>query len=455
MLDNKKYIIILILLGVLLLVNLFKVTAATYYVSPDGKATWPECKTIENPCKASNNETEFLNAPSGAKIIFLDGVYQNLQKKKSISYIYGAWSPKNSNVTFKALNTHKAILVGAWTSGISPGSNIESVSVSVFTAVDVDNIVFDGFTVRAVNGTKSVMSSVQFRRSNNSIIKNCLIEGAEHSTGGANNYEGIRGEDSDFLQVYNCTVRDFIESSGNYNTSGFKSYRCNNLTIKNNDFFNNTTGIFIKGSPQHNVKIVNNYIYNNIGQGIHLLASNSPVFNATISNNLFVNNGLWFAPDEREMSKIDNLEISNNTFWGKNFSWSTNYSIGKGPRIYNNIIANVKDYAMISKYDYGLDGPQEIDHNCIPFPVKIRMRDYSKRAISYYSLSSWNSSGELANGLNPGDGSFASDPLFLNYSKTMSQKNDFILRNDSPCRQAGRYMSDIGADISLIGVKDY
>lgn len=58
----------------------------------------------------------------------------------------------------------------------------------------------------------------------------------------------------------------------------------------------------------------------------------------------------------------------------------------------------------------------------------------------------------MTNGGNPGGGSLASNPYFLNESGTMSVLNDFRLAPNSPCLGAGRNGVDMGANIDYVGV---
>jgi hypothetical protein len=66
-------------------------------------------------------------------------------------------------------------------------------------------------------------------------------------------------------------------------------------------------------------------------------------------------------------------------------------------------------------------------------------------------LPAWQTSGQLAGGGNPGEGSLNSNPRFVNAGGKFGSVEDFRLAPDSPCRKAGRAGQDMGADIDLVG----
>ncbi len=441
--------------------------ASSYYVSPDGTETWPNCTSPSNPCRASNTDRNFLNAKAGDTVYFLDGTYFGLQQSSNQSYRTPAWNPVNSGtadnfITFKALNTRKVELIGLSFKG--DGTSVDGIPgegdgtfVAVIGAHNRDYIIWDGFIVRGVNNSNnSIMAGIHLWNSKNSAIKNIDIYGVEHSLGGSSNWQGLRSESTDYTLFENCYVQGYKEISNNYNTSGFKSYNADNLIIKNCVFEDCTTGIFLKGFPHKSPLIENNWIKNN-HRGIHTLESsysaNEPNIDVVVRNNLFSgNNTNFYVIDNRNKFSL-RMVFHNNTFvGGKSISW-TGADTGEGPTIYNNIFYTKGETNAWNLFSYNSNAAPLFaeDHNRLDFSSPIRLRLWS--GPSYTSLTSWQASEELYGGGNPGANSTTADPMFVNSSGTLSQLHDFVLSSNSPLRGAGRNGANMGANISEVGVK--
>lgn len=448
-----KHIITLTFLSFLLTVFIsFSVSAADYYVSPDGVAEWPNC-TKENTC---HPHTALENAQAGDTVYFLDGTYTVKKNHDYTNYRYPSWQPANSGkesdpIVFKALNNKQAHL-----RNVISNDNVGAHMIGTYKA---DAIIWDGFTIKVEDkdGNPKIAKN-PFYNTDYSGIKNCEIQAGPHDTGGSVNWEGIRVENANFFIAENCVVHGFIETSGNHNTSGFKSYDTDNLTIKNCEFSNNTGGIYIKGYPHKNVKIKNNYLHDNgvdlyftVGTSLSRTEEGESPANENISilNNVIL--GLiWI--DHNSGGLMNDTIVKNNTFINGRLEWCS-ADEGRGPEIFNNIF-----YSTISRRDYVSRGSNEhpiaADHNRLQFNKPIRLRKYENDETYYSTLAEWHYSSELYDGGNPGTGSITGDPQFVNKSKNMDQLNDFKLAKGSPCKGAGRDGKDMGADISTVGVQN-
>jgi hypothetical protein len=395
-------------------------------------------------------------------VYFLNGEYTGIQVNESISYRWCAWTPQNSGtvsapVRFKSLNRHGAKIVGLR----------DAVAIPVIGSYLKDYVVWDGFVLEAVNSTGDpILATAQIFESDGCSILNCVIRGAAHNTGGAENYQGVWIQDADDFTLENSRIYNFRETSeDNHNTSGFKSYRFDNLTIKNCEFTNSTVGIYLKGSPMSNATVSNTFLYGN-SNAIRAEASDGITFgnntNFTFDNCVIADSNttaIYLPTDE---TANNNFVFSNLTIHGVGLGYAISWKAvgdGFGPKIYNTIISNahasfasIKDTNVVSTHGDISVAPIECDHNRLDFTNPITMRLYNAAATQYSTLSAWKSSGELYGGGNPGVGSITGDPLFVNTSGTLSEVADFALASGSPCIGAGRDAVNMGADVTLVGV---
>ena len=421
----------------------FPVFAGDYYVSPTGAETWPDCTTQGTPCKASNSDRAFLGVIAGDTVYFLDGTYSGLEFYAA-NYRQPTWNPYNSGtsgnpITFKSLNERGAELVGLR----------DGVATSVIGSYQRDYIIWDGFKISAVNSSaQAILPIVRIESSDNITINNCEIIGASHDTGGVINYEGVRVENSTNILIDKCYIHGYVETSNNHNTSGYKSYNTENITIRNCQFSNNTAGIYLKGNGNDGVLLENNWIDSNYIGVIVSIKSDSThsltVYNNVISNNTYRN--MSIDSDWNGTSLADNTIVHNNTIVGSGWAWS-GASTGAGPSLFNNIFYNVGSASSLSLISINdiTEPALAIDHNIFYPSLSITMRNYGATA-TYTSLASWQSSGELYGGGDPGTGSTQSNPSFANDSGSLLELADFAVTN-----LLGRSGGLVGADVSLVG----
>jgi parallel beta-helix repeat protein len=429
--------------------------AEDFYVSPTGTAIWPNCTSETNPCQASNSVKTFLGASAGDTVYFLDGVYSGLASNSADEIAPPNWNPKNSGtsgnpIIFRSLNLHGAHLIGLSSSH----------TTTVIGAYSKNYINWDGFRVSAVNSSaQAIKPRVGLRYSTGSKILNCEIIGATHNAGGSSpNNEGIRLDNSSYALVENNLVRDFRETSNNHNNSAIKFFGTTHSTVKNNEFRNSSVGIYLKTEGNNNITMENNYVHSNY-TNIHHEQRGAPMNSLTFRNNVVA--GASYATVTMSSNRgvndtSDDMLIYKNTFRGPGGWRWTKANAGKGPKIYNNIFVTSGSgqygyqYSLWSEYEG--TPPVECDHNRVESTVA-KMREYGSNTKTYSSLSSWQLSGELFGGGNPDNGSIASNPHFVNSSGSYSELSDFELTSNSPCKGTGRSGADMGADISLVGVK--
>ncbi|MCI5208482.1 MAG: hypothetical protein D3910_06745, partial [Candidatus Electrothrix sp. ATG2] len=297
------------------------ITLATdYYVSPTGTETWPNCTAQSNPCRASNTDKAFLGAAAGDTVYFLDGEYSGLTVPYAIYIKTPVWYASNSGtaenpITFKALNRRQVILEGLG-NATKPISN-EIIPLIGCQEGSGDNyVVWDGFVLKAVrsDGTTPAMARASMYACNHVTVNDCEIIGVEHSNGGAENWDGVRFEGSDHITVTNCDIHGFKETSHNHNTSALKTYSSYYAKIHHNNFYDNYTHIYIKGSGNGNFDIGYNSFYSGDG-GILNPANSGNEPNHTYHNNLFVNIKESITDGGGSGYVQNDLIIRNNTFF--------------------------------------------------------------------------------------------------------------------------------------------
>jgi hypothetical protein len=416
-----------------------------YYVSASGSATWAQSVNILTPCSAS---TAMTSASAGDTVYFRGGTYKVGQH----SGYHGVLEPSNSGtdgspITFMAYSGETPIM-----DGTTDGQDI----ARAMGNGDEDYITFDGFTFTADGGT--AMGGIIITGFNigghatGNIVKNCIFNGGSTAIAGTDNREGLRIEQADDTLVQRCLFYNYDQVSNNNNTSATKEYHNLRTIIEYCEFYNNSVGIYAKSDTDDSIYRYN-YLHDNY-QGLFLSVNVSAMSTERIKiyHNLLINHGFNGIGIEGDTGYFNDPEIYNNTTYNTVRGISYGYNeVGHGAKIYNNISANntFDLYGNSSgTYEASL---AECDHNQFSTDsFKIKMRHNGTNPVTYSSLNAWQSSGELDGGGNPGTGSLASDPLFVNSSGSMNQACDFRLDSDSPSKAAGRGGLDMGADIPLI-----
>ncbi len=432
------------ILFLIMFVFLQNALAQEHFVSPEGAASWPECVTESVTCSA---DTAFTEAVAGDIVNFRGGVYEALHDYDSY---HAHFEPANSGtvdapIIFKAYpgeTPHMDCVVNGTYEGCAALGN-----------GDQDYIIFDGFTVTTDNG--SLIGTILITGFNKGVyakgcvVRNCIIDGGSTPVSSTDNRETLRIEATADTVIENNIIKNMISSINNHNTSLIKTYDNDNLTILNNEFYNAQLAVYLKRLT--NVGVVENNYIHNVNEGIYINASiDSNSNDITIRNNVVSHCSTAFCTvATSEDRTVDNLTYANNTIYETNrgIAIGENQN-GLGGIIYNNIV--VGEHSKIVT-----DGTAELkesDHNNFAGYVYIVTNLYEDNEATFRDLPSWQTSGKLADGSNPGSGSLSADPLFENASGNLNQLDDFRLASGSPCIGAGRGGVDMGADIDLVGI---
>ncbi len=428
--------------------------SAEYYVAPNGNSTWNACVNIATPCSP---QTAMANAVAGDIVYFRGGTYELAQPSDSTFYwTNGVLNPSHSGtadlpIVFMAYPGEKPIM--------NVGSLSSRYSGIAFGLNDHEYIIYDGFKLIADGGVKAggikLQSTNSSTRLRGNVVRNCEFDGGSTIISSNDNWEGLRIEDTVGTLVENCIFYNFRHVTNWHNTSAIKMYHNNDVTIRNCEVYQSSTGIYFK-SDTDNSWCYNNYIHN-CDQGIFVatyLAMSSD--SLSFYNNVIADCGYaCFVVDSEEESTANDLKIYNNTFYGcADMGVKTGQNVfGHGAEIYNNIFpAMGTGSSLVTGYTRTTvaGNLKAVDHN--QWITKFKIITKAKGYHTYTDLSSWQGSSELEDGGAPGFGSLASDPMFENISGKMNQLNDFRLVRNSQCIGSGRGGVDMGADIDLVGV---
>ncbi len=428
----------LLLFLVFTLAHIAPAAAATYYVSPNGTATWAQATNISTP---TNGRTAMQNAVAGDVVYFRGGNYEPCVSPVSSYWDYWkpAWYPLHSGssgnpITFKNYPGETPVMVQTLRSVPDPVNN----GWCVFGVENGSWIVWDGF-----RGTKAATNASLFifHGASDCTVQNCYFQGWLYGTN--NNAPIYVGEDGN--PSYRCTIRNnyIYDSRGlgsymdHYNCAGLLLYEINNFIIENNTINNCGAGIFLKNDP------INNTVRKNFIQGCRqsiVNADNSGSGNKIYQNIVINSNQNSYYINNSGV--VAGTEFYNNSLIGPVGCHYNVYNVDND-QIWNNIFYGATIYTY-QNYGRGDDGPTYMDYNCYYEDSSLTFIVGGSR--SYSSLSSWQNSHELEGGGNPDTHSFYANPLFINAGGTTPA--DYKLQASSPCRNAGRDGVTMGAYIT-------
>lgn len=490
------------------------VYAGTYYVSPGSISTdWAAAANIATPCTV---QTAFDNAQAGDTVFFRGGLYK-VPASTSGDWLTGYFAPNNSGteghpIVFMAYPGEQPVFDGTSGAHERDGhgygnfarimSNTRYVGSGSKTYHEY--ITFDGFTFQCDGGLNEGKITLTGGDNGSTrprvrglIVQNCTFNGGTSDnaarvqidgvwTGTGDNHEGIFISQTTGLIIRNCRIFDYASANHNPNTSAIKTYHSDNLLIENCEVYDNSRGIYSKTNTD-GLTVRYCYIHDN-NEGFftgttgwwnssdhskgYFVAENT---DNVLCHNLFSNNRGSISGFTEDGGDLDGLTIYNNTvFAATGYTYTASVGLGSGMRqsFYNNILYGPKlnnDIGLLrwycgnndaqevaegkAEYNFGLDACDHNQFGDLSGNFLIRVKKPNESTVSYPTLASWQASGVLTTGGNPGAGSLVSNPLFVNASGTMSQVSDFALQAGSPCKGAGRGGVDMGADISRVGVR--
>jgi len=452
------------ILWLTLIVIIFSMTchgilyAASYYVAPNGAATWQQATNINTPC---STVTAMANAVAGDVVNFRGGTYAVPAKTIGNTYS-GYYNPSNSGtgnldsqrIIFKAYPGETPIF-----NGTAGGSADVPDFATIFGTKGKDYITFDGFTFQSDNGIKMarVIIYADTGTSDYITVRNCKFNGGTTVLASTDNREGLRVEKATNILIQGCVFYNYRQSSNWHNTSGLKFYHDDNITIENCVIYNCSAGIYYKSAVNTAVTRYN-YIYN-CYQGIETTSwatgydmPNHSYYHNVISKCSYAGMHIYIEDNGR----VDNLNIYNNTIYSPTTSGEVygifvgaagNWTASNSQKFNNNIIVG-----SVYKTTFCVGPIMECDYNQYGISGSFNIRvNYGGGSRTYSSLTNWKNSTELNGGNHPDPHGLASDPKFLNTSGSYSQLEDFELANDSPSKGSGINGSDMGANISLVG----
>lgn len=189
-----------------------------------------------------------------------------------------------------------------------------------------------------------------------------------------------------------------------------------------------------------------------VSQGVAIIDNRNPnSSNLTLQNNIFFNSILNVdLSTNKSPCIINNIKVFNNLSLNGLFEWA-GAEINNGPEVYNNIFAS--EEGVVLRYRHNFESKIKYsDFNAIPYFRHFLMRDYGDRQL-YQNINLWQNSNELFDGSHPDLHSVNFPLIFVNSSGSMSHIADFLLKNSDVYVGMGRFNSNIGPDVSLIGIK--
>lgn len=287
-----------ILVLFILLVSIFSVNAATYYVKPHGSdaadgTSWATAwKTLN---KAENS------AGANSLIYVGDGRYREQSYGSSPLLVL---DNNAQNRTFISFNKSQAVIL----------ANTSASSIVLRFNTGANNISFVGFVIDG-NNTESGAWADQ-GTGTIKFYNNTFVNGTSYGIS-LYDYGGSPGSRSNW----------WIEGNSFNNTgSGIYGFASSNVTIKNNNFTYKLSSTAIRnfGPSPNNTLIQGNYFENSSQMGIetHNIGSNWQIKDNTFGspNDYMHNYGI-------RINNSQNLLIQNNTFWYGNFTaaWASIY----------------------------------------------------------------------------------------------------------------------------------
>lgn len=446
--------ILILNVALLLLCSSYSYGADIYWCDDNGaETTWGNCED-DSPMSgaaACTVPTAMSNAVAGDTVNFRGGTYDVAAiLGGDCTYVFESarFKPTNQGtngnpIIFKAYTAETPVfddtLAGGETRCVIIGS------------YNKDYITWDGFTLQSNGGTKMGGAMVYGATPANTSVgcefKNLTINGGSDGFSSGTQYDGIRIEDTTDTLVQNCTIYNF--QGNDSNTSALKLYHNFDLIVENCEIYDSRVGIYDKSET---VDCIYRYNYiHDCYQNIRLTPNFGQLRSQWYHNVIAkATQKDWFSGST--YGDHDDFVIYNNTIYGTTEDVIFNIGPGSGFDVYNNIIYPESGTTPVSVFrGHNNTTYDTFDHNQWGdnfFNITV---NYGGGGRTFTSLATWQASGELVGGGDPGSLSLASDPLFTNGGGSMDLLTDFALENDSPCSGTGRGGINMGADIDEVG----
>lgn len=429
----KLFFLALVFVGVLGIVR--QSEAADYYVSPAGGG---DC-LLGSPCKI---EAGLSRLGAGDTLYLLDGTYSETYATNSyvepaimnISKYFNFSSPGTADapITIKAYPGATPILEG---DGTTAGIRIDGENYLVIEGLTLRNFWEAGVRI----GYDVLTTNIVIRNNDFSNIR------CNDNMGGV--YVG-KGEN---ILIENNKFHDnYYERSGTINRGlGLIAFRGKNITIKNNDFYNLNQGIYYKHGEAISgeggyTRILNNHFYD-VGPSWGIGSNQN---RTEITNNLLENCPITLHNEDGTQADFThNVKIEHNSLIGGliYLSGGSAFSGATGTSIKNNLVYGFSnnEHRGITVWPYEAvdDSQTTISNNLVfssSFPTGVI------RVIGQ-AFDVDNLPGSILGR----QGNLTAQPVFVDQANY-----DYTLAANSPGKNAASDGTDMGADISLVGVQN-
>lgn len=423
--------------------------AATYFVSPNGIATWASCTNRNTPCAVA---TAMSNAAAGDEVRFLSGTYQ---PPSTVQWEAPAWNPSNSGTAAAPITFVSDVLHGATILDAADAAANGNAAIGAFQR---DYIVWDGFRLVKDKDTGQYASSIVIITSaDHNTIRNMDGTGVAHRYHTNGSIVSVHGGQGN--RIYNnifhgqsaaaSPVEAVINSSAIYVFATTETY------VHNNTIYDCNNGIAWKTAP-NNIHVYNNYLYN-IGR-----AAFFPTIEVTGTTDMFVHHNVvrnarqFLDAEDSPAAAYYNLKVYNNTVFhsgamagrGIFYGLAGGVQGGRNTEFYNNIFSVGGSTRFIEMYD---------NTSAAAFPTVLNFNNYFlasgspswvRNNTTATSLTAWRqATGQEASSLDV-------NPQFQNTSGAFNVVTDFKLAPASAMRNVGRNGIHLGAytdDTLIIG----
>ena len=434
----------------------------SHYASVAGTDTYANSTNINTPCSIT---TAFTNATAGDIVGIRGGTYNVGSAGGDYE---GAIKPTNSGtvgnpITFAAYTGETPILNGTGTEAAGGPGGVGSTPLG---ANDVDYITLDGFTLTTDGGTYFARLMLGSNTGTNNaegtygttniIAKNMDIDGGTTVITRRDNIEGIRVNKAREITIENNHIHGFTMSDDYEGLSGYKSYYGYDVTIKNNNFTDCQTGIYLKSGA--NICAVHDNFISGCRHGIFAKTKSSEAKNVSIYNNIvygFTTAGISVAATD---SNTTNAHVYNNTVYTTDaestpMGMDDTGNFSTGWEFYNNVLQGYTDF--FGTASFSLVGTFDVcDYNMYDSGGKIRIHDYPSGNAYHTTLGALQT--DDLTGLTSGShnqNSLFANPTFTNGTGTYSLPSDFALTAATSGVGVDSLGNDMGANVTTVGIQ--
>lgn len=398
--------------------------AVDHYASPSGFATWANSTNINTPCSISD---AFGNADSGDTIYLRGGTY-------------------TITVPLETANNGESGNVITFENYIGETPHITATNIEAVIQIEHEYVLLKGLTVSMTNIPSGDHGVIEIGADGVSgdyaEINDCII--TINSEQGRDNISCIRlqTERADYTYIHDSYINPHYTSDTHKSVGvqflgspGARGVRIENCEIKNGDI-----GIMYKHASENNTSgmgatVKNNYFYNHVRAGV----MGNPVY-ISITNNLFVDAPVDLGENGGGNQGHHNT-FSHNTHHAGNCKFTNTNPTSYGALTYNTISNNI--FTVESQYA-PYSGNTDAHYTTANYNLYITGNAVLEYG-THYSLAGWQSH------YSQDADSISGAPTFTGGASPTTIAG-YSLSSGSDGYKACADGSDIGADVSLVGV---